>query len=88
MEATDTVVEWISFANTFRASFIIVLWYFAIWQEDKEDIDETKVTIIEEELSEKHMESERSTMVVTNSEENMMQRPKMDEYHHLLPRWH
>merc|ERR1719309_526391 len=57
----------------------IVLWYFAIWQEDKEDIDETKVTIIEEELSEKHMESEKSTMVVTNSEENMMQRPKMDE---------
>merc|ERR1712083_746925 len=79
MEATDTVVEWISFANTFLASFIIVLWYFAIWQEDKEDIDETKVTIIEEELSEKHTESEKSTMVVTNSEENMMQRPKMDE---------
>merc|ERR1711915_412575 len=78
-EATDTVVEWISFANTFLASFIIVLWYFAIWQEDKEDIDETKVTIIEEELSEKHMESEKSTMVVTNSEENMMQRPKMNE---------
>merc|ERR1711915_703447 len=78
-EATDTVVEWISFANTFLASFIIVLWYFAIWQEDKEDIDETKVTIIEEELSEKHMKSEKSTMVVTNSEENMMQRPKMDE---------
>merc|ERR1711915_148765 len=49
------------------------------WQEDKEDIDETKVTIIEEELSEKHMDSEKSTMVVTNSEENMMQRPKMDE---------
>merc|ERR1712083_502758 len=79
MEATDTVVEWISFANTFLASFIIVLWYFAIWQEDKEDIDETKVTIMEEELSEKHMGSEKSTMVVTNSEENMMQRPKMDE---------
>merc|ERR1711915_612480 len=43
------------------------------------DIDETKVTIIEEELSKKHMESEKSTMVVTNSEENMMQRPKMNE---------
>jgi len=79
MEATDTVVEWISFANTFLASFILVLWYFAIWQEDKEDIDETKVTIIEEESSEKLMDSEKSTMVVTNSEENMMQRPKVNE---------
>merc|ERR1712002_444565 len=46
---TDSMRAWLSLANTLLVSIAMVLWYFAIWQEEKEEVDETKVVIIEEE---------------------------------------
>jgi len=45
---TDSMRAWLSLANTVLVSIAMVLWYFAIWQEEKEEVDETKVVIIED----------------------------------------
>merc|ERR1712152_94943 len=47
MVETDNMRAWLSLANTVLVSIAMVLWYFAIWQEEKEEIDESKVVIIE-----------------------------------------
>merc|ERR1712020_660376 len=48
MIETDNMRAWLSLANTVLVSIAMVLWYFAIWQEEKEEVDETKVVIIED----------------------------------------
>merc|ERR1712240_641278 len=47
MIETNNMRAWLSLANTVLVSIAMVLWYFAIWQEEKEEIDESKVVIIE-----------------------------------------
>merc|ERR1711892_1427844 len=52
MLETEKVTVWLSLANTVLVSIAIVLWYFAISQEEKEEMDETKIVIIGEDKCE------------------------------------
>merc|ERR1711892_1416938 len=52
MLETEKVTVWLSLANTVLVSIAIVLWYFAISQEEKEEMDETEIVIIGEDKCE------------------------------------
>merc|ERR1712098_469296 len=58
MVETDNMRAWLSLANTVLVSIAMVLWYFAIWQEEKEEIDESKVVIIENDKENRKCENQ------------------------------
>merc|ERR1712013_273384 len=58
MLETENTWAWLSLANTVLVSIAMVIWYFAIWQEEKEEIDESKIIIIEDEKERKGCEIE------------------------------
>merc|ERR1712025_861669 len=61
MVDTDNMRAWLSLANTVLVSIAMVLWYFAIWQEEKEEIDESKVVIIENDKENRKCENQTTT---------------------------
>jgi len=61
MLETENMRAWLSLANTVLVSIAMVIWYLAIWQEEKGDIDESKIIIIENEEEERACESETNT---------------------------
>merc|ERR1711872_996574 len=63
MIETDNMRAWLSLANTVLVSIAMVLWYFAIWQEEKEEIDESKVVIIENDKENRKYENQTTTKV-------------------------
>merc|ERR1712025_867186 len=63
MVETDNMRAWLSLANTVLVSIAMVLWYFAIWQEEKEEIDESKVVIIEHNKENRKCENQTTTKV-------------------------
>merc|ERR1711902_102498 len=63
MVETDNMRAWLSLANTVLVSIAMVLWYFAIWQEEKEEIDESKVIIIENDKENIKCENQTTTKV-------------------------
>merc|ERR1712025_1373223 len=63
MVETDNMRAWLSLANTVLVSIAMVLWYFAIWQEEKEEIDESKVVIIENDNENRKCENQTTTKV-------------------------
>merc|ERR1719481_1339152 len=63
MVETDNMRAWLSLANTVLVSIAMVLWYFAIWQEEKEEIDESKVVIIENDKENRKCENQTTTKV-------------------------
>merc|ERR1712115_546289 len=63
MLETENMRAWLSLANTVLVSIAMVLWYFAIWQEEKEEIDESKVVIIENVKENRKCENQTTTKV-------------------------
>merc|ERR1712241_1323230 len=63
MIETNNMRAWLSLANTVLVSIAMVLWYFAIWQEEKEEIDESKVVIIENDKENRKCENQTITKV-------------------------
>merc|ERR1712042_235987 len=63
MIETNNMRAWLSLANTVLVSIAMVLWYFAIWQEEKEEIDESKVVIIENDKENRKYENQTTTKV-------------------------
>merc|ERR1712234_30855 len=63
MVETDNMRAWLSLANTVLVSIAMVLWYFAIWQEEKEEVDESKVVIIENDKENRKYENQTTTKV-------------------------
>merc|ERR1712241_1457600 len=63
MIETNNMRAWLSLANTVLVSIAMVLWYFAIWQEEKEEIDESKVLIIENDKENRKCENQTTTKV-------------------------
>merc|ERR1712050_283258 len=63
MIETNNMRAWLSLANTVLVSIAMVLWYFAIWQEEKEEIDESKVVIIENDKENREYENQTTTKV-------------------------
>merc|ERR1712207_98475 len=63
MVETDNMRAWLSLANTVLVSIAMVLRYFAIWQEEKEEIDESKVVIIENDKENRKCENQTTTKV-------------------------
>merc|ERR1712112_561364 len=61
MVETENMRAWLSLANTVLVSIAMVIWYFAIWQEEKEEIDESKIIIIEDEKERKGCEIDKNT---------------------------
>merc|ERR1712152_129762 len=61
MVETDNMRAWLSLANTVLVTIAMVLWYFAIWQEEKEEIDESKVVIIENDKENRKCENQTTT---------------------------
>jgi len=61
MLETENMRAWLSLANTVLVSIAMVIWYFAIWQEEKGEIDESKIIIIENEKEESTCENETNT---------------------------
>jgi len=61
MLETENMRAWLSLANTVLVSIAMVIWYFAIWQEEKEEIDESKIIIIEDEKERKGCEMDKNT---------------------------
>merc|ERR1712013_792163 len=61
MLETENMRAWLSLANTGLVSIAMVIWYFAIWQEEKEEIDESKIIIIEDEKERKGREIDKNT---------------------------
>merc|ERR1712013_574557 len=61
MLETENMRAWLSLANTVLVSIAMVIWYFAIWQEEKEEIDESKIIIIEDEKERKGGEIDKNT---------------------------
>jgi len=61
MLETESMRAWLSLANTVLVSIAMVIWYFAIWQEEKEEIDESKIIIIEDEKERKGCEIDKNT---------------------------
>merc|ERR1712177_68733 len=61
MLETENMRAWLSLANTVLVSIAMVIWYFAIWQEEKEEIDESKIIIIEDEKERKGCEIDKNT---------------------------
>merc|ERR1711902_434759 len=61
MVETDNMRAWLSLANTVLVSIAMVLWYFAIWQEEKEEMDESKVVIIENDKENRKCENKTTT---------------------------
>merc|ERR1719233_2700375 len=61
MLETENMRAWLSLANTMLVSIAMVIWYFAIWQEEKGEIDESKIIIIENEKEESTCENETNT---------------------------
>merc|ERR1712121_249823 len=59
MLETENMRAWLSLANTVLVSIAMVIWYFAIWQEEKEEIDESKIIIIEDEKERKGCEIDK-----------------------------
>merc|ERR1712013_692444 len=57
----ENMRAWLSLANTVLVSIAMVIWYFAIWQEEKEEIDESKIIIIEDEKERKGCEIDKNT---------------------------
>jgi len=47
MSETENITVWLSLANTVFASIVFVLWYFAIWQEEEEKLENDKVFIVD-----------------------------------------
>merc|ERR1712142_7496 len=63
MIETNNMRAWLSLANTVLVSIAMVLWYFAIWQEEKEEVDESKVVIIENDKENRKYENQTTTKV-------------------------
>merc|ERR1712115_226919 len=63
MQETENMRAWLSLANTVLVSIAMVMWYFAIWQEEKEEIDESKVIIIENNKENRKCENQTTTKV-------------------------
>merc|ERR1711887_57791 len=61
MLETENMRAWLSLANTVLVTIAMVIWYFAIWQEEKGDIDESKIIIIENDQEESTCENETNT---------------------------
>merc|ERR1712121_371549 len=70
MVETDNMRAWLSLANTVLVSIAMVLWYFAIWQEEKEEIDESKVVIIENDKENRKCENQTTTKVFEHKNNN------------------
>merc|ERR1711942_39027 len=61
MLETENMRAWLSLANTVLVSIALLIWYFAIWQEEKEEIDESKIIIIEDEKERNGCEIDKNT---------------------------
>jgi len=75
MLETENMRAWLSLANTVLVSIAMVIWYFAIWQEEKGDIDESKIIIIENEEEEKACENE-TTIKSIEHDKKEYEKPK------------
>jgi len=69
MLETENMRAWLSLANTVLVSIAMVIWYFAIWQEEKGEIDESKIIIIENEKEESTCENETNTTSIEHDKE-------------------
>merc|ERR1712050_478621 len=77
MIETNNMRAWLSLANTVLVSIAMVLWYFAIWQEEKEEIDESKVVIIENDKENRKYENQTTTKV-SEHENNEYEIPRQE----------
>merc|ERR1712002_260874 len=75
MLETENMRAWLSLANTVLVSIAMVIWYFAIWQEEKGEIDESKIIIIENEEEEKVCENETNTKSIEHDKKEY-EKPK------------
>merc|ERR1711892_205786 len=78
MLETEKVTVWLSLANTVLVSIAIVLWYFAISQEEKEEIDETKIVIIGEDKCEESKAQDINERKLTIIEDLMQKDERLD----------
>merc|ERR1711892_654785 len=78
MLETEKVTVWLSLANTVLVSIAIVLWYFAISQEEKEEIDETKIVIIGEDKCEESKAQDINERKLTIIEDLMQKEERLD----------
>jgi len=69
MLETENMRAWLSLANTVLVSIAMVIWYFAIWQEEKGEIDESKIIIIENEKEESTFENQTHTRSIEHDKE-------------------
>merc|ERR1719233_1525961 len=75
MLETENMRAWLSLANTMLVSIAMVIWYFAIWQEEKGEIDESKIIIIENEKEESTCENETNIRSIEQDKEEY-EKPK------------
>merc|ERR1711892_509417 len=78
MLETEKVTVWLSLANTVLVSIAIVVWYFAISQEEKEEIDETKIVIIGEDKCEESKAQDINERKLTIIEDLMQKEERLD----------
>merc|ERR1711892_443513 len=78
MLETEKVTVWLSLANTVLVSIAIVLWYFAISQEEKEEIDETKIVIIGDDKCEESEPQDINESKPTVIEDLMQKEERLD----------
>merc|ERR1711892_935009 len=78
MLETEKVTVWLSLANTVLVSIAIVLWYFAISQEEKEEMDETKIVIIGEDKCEESEPQDINESKPTVIEDLMQKEKRLD----------
>merc|ERR1712241_1572964 len=69
MLETENMRAWLSLANTVLVSIAMVIRYFAIWQEEKGEIDESKIIIIENEKEESTCGNETNTRSIEHDKE-------------------
>merc|ERR1711892_919119 len=78
MLETEKVTVWLSLANTVLVSIAIVLWYFAISQEEKEEMDETKIVITGEDKCEESEPQNINVSKPTVIDDLMQKEEKLD----------